>query len=118
MVAANLKFAFLLGDREVSSKEFEQAHFRQLLPTQVGNPTRSMMYQVWDAYCLYGADIDKDTKIKRVADEMIVRRTCCDSNDCMYCLELSQYKVQVFLAKVIKIDCIMFIFYNVARASK
>lgn len=111
MVAANLKFAFLLGDREVSSKEFEQAHFRQLLPTQVGNPTRSMMYQVWDAYCLYGADIDKDTKIKRVADEMIVLSTCCDSNDCMYCLELSQYKVQVFWLRSSKLIvlCLYFI---------
>ena len=113
MLPANLKFAYLLNGYEVGSREFEEAHFRQLLPTKAGEPIKNMIYQVYDAYCLYGIDIEKDEKIKRIANETTISDACHAIMGCTYYLELDQYQVLVFFIKIIRVDCIMFVFFDV-----
>ena len=114
MGVTGIKFAFLLEGRETNSREFVKAHFRQLSPAKAGRCIENMKYQVWDAYCQYGDEIERDSKINKIplGEEHTEEFRFLNYADA-YNLELDQYRFVVYFILIPSNSSSIFAFYDV-----
>ena len=114
MGVTGIKFAFLLEGRETNSKEFVKAHFRQLSPAKAGRCIENMKYQVWDAYCQYGDEIERDSKINKIPlDEEHTEEFQFLNYTDAYNLELDQYRYVIYFILIPSNSSSIFAFYDV-----
>lgn len=115
MNLTGIKIAFLFPGREGTSKEFQEQHFRELGPAEAGQCIRDATYQICDAFCEYGFDIERDPKITKTELDDEHKVAFCNLNyvDAYY-LILERYKYQVFFILILSNSNSIFAFYNVA----
>lgn len=122
---STVKYAYLGKGMAVDESEFEEMHFKQLLPAEAGRCIRSMKYQTLNAFCDYGRDIERDPNIHVI--KLDKKRKAAFRNLCYigaYYIELEEelddnrgtYKCYVYFILIPSNSNTIFTFYDVKCA--